>query len=289
MHLEQQESPKKLDPSAVRQFLTMNPNFFNEHADVLPRLQIPHETGGAVSLIEKQVSVLRGKCHRLESSLRDLISVARENERLHMRLHRLIQDIVSAESLESLVTVCRESLIENFKADDVRMFLTSMDETCHEDGKAFTREAHKNHYTLSSKDPVFDMFAKNFADGETFCGPLSDEQRALLCTGCETELASAALIPLQYNGAQGILVMGSADASRFTEGKGVMFLNQLGEVLSRRVQSFGIAGDAIEVKANGKKSKGAKPEAKKKAKALLANLEKKESDIKGSTEELANV
>ena len=56
MHPEQQESPKTLDPSAVRQYLTMNPDFFNQHSDVLPRLQIPHETGGAVSLIEKQVS-----------------------------------------------------------------------------------------------------------------------------------------------------------------------------------------------------------------------------------------
>ncbi len=241
MHPEQQESPKTLDPSAVRQFLTMNPDFFVQHSDVLPRLHIPHETGGAISLIEKQVSVLRGKCHRLESSLRDLINVARENERLHMRLHRLIQDIISADSLERLVTISQESLIENFKADDVRLFLTSPEESTGSGDKAFTRQLCNNHFTMSSKDPLFDMFSKNFSEGETFCGPLSDEQRALLCTGCETELASAAVIPLQYNGSQGVLVMGSSDPTRFATGKGVMFLNQLGEVLSRRVQSFSIA------------------------------------------------
>lgn len=253
MQLEQKESPKTLDPSAVRQFLTMNPDFFNHHSDVLPRLHIPHETGGAVSLIEKQVSVLRGKCNRLESSLRDLISVARENERLHMRLHRLIQDIISAESLEQLVTVSRDSLIENFKADDVRLFLTSPNENNESLDKAFARRAQNNHYTVSSKDPLFDMFSKNFADGETFCGELDDEQRALLCTGCETELASAALIPLQFNGAVGALIMGSADATRFTAGKGVMFLNQLGEVLSRRVQSFAVAENSTPEDSAGKK------------------------------------
>jgi len=238
MHPENQDSPKALDPTAVRQFLTMNPDFFNQHSDVLPRLHIPHETGGAISLIEKQVSVLRNKCSGLENSLRDLINVARENERLHMRLHRLIQDIVSADCLKSLVTISRDSLIENFKADDVRLFLTSPNEESEDLTKAFSRKAEDNHYTLSSKDPVFDMFSKSFADGETFCGPLDDEQRALLCTGCETELASAAVIPLQFNGQQGVLVMGSADPTRFASGKGVMFLNQLGEVLSRRVQSF---------------------------------------------------
>jgi len=216
----------------------MNPDFFNQHADVLPRLHIPHETGGAISLIEKQVNVLRTKCSSLENSLRDLINVARENERLHLRMHRLIQDIISAESLHKLVTISRESLIANFNADDVRVFLTSSAENTESLEKAFSRKAEDNHYTLSSKDPVFDMFSKNFAESETFCGPLNDEQRALLCTGCETELASAAVIPLQFNGQLGLVVMGSADASRFDSGKGVMFLNQLGEVLSRRVQSF---------------------------------------------------
>jgi len=264
MHPEEQDSPKSLDPSAVRQYLTMNPDFFTHHADVLPRLHIPHDVGGGtVSLIERQVSVLRGKCSRLESSLRDLISVARENERLHMRLHRLIQDIVSADSMDELVTASRESLMENFKADDVRLFLTSSDEKIEND-KSFERVKRTNHYTLSSKDPVFDMFAKNFADGDTYCGPLNDEQRALLCTGCETELASAAIIPLKYNAQQGLLVMGSSDEARFSAGKGVMFLNQLGEVLSRRVQSFEIQASKVVL--------GKKPRRTKKKVGDLANV-----------------
>lgn len=264
MQADQSDSPKTLDPSAVRQYLTMNPDFFTQHADVLPRLTIPHDVGGGtVSLIERQVSVLRGKCNRLETSLRDLISVARENERLHMRLHRLIQDIVSAESMDQLVTASRDSLIENFKADDVRLFLTSSDEKV-ENNKAFAREKKSNHYTMSSKDPVFDMFSKNFADGETFCGPLNDEQRALLCTGCETELASAAVIPLQYNGQQGLLIMGSADETRFAAGKGVMFLNQLGEVLSRRVQSFELQSSKL--------IRGKRPRKSKKKVGDLANV-----------------
>jgi len=140
------------------------------------------------------------------------------------------------------------SLIENFKADDVRLFLTSSNEDNEGLDKAFSRRAKDNHYTLSSKDPLFDMFSKNFADGETYCGELNDEQRALLCTGCETELASAALIPLQFNGAMGALVMGSSDA---------MFLNQLGEVLSRRVQTFLLAEKAAQ-EASAKITKTAK-------------------------------
>jgi len=248
MQPEQQDTSKTPDPAAVIQFLRMNPDFFNQHSDVLQRLYIPHDTRPAISLIEKQVSVLRAKCHRLESSLRDLINVARENERLHQRLHRLIQDMVSADTLNKLVTLTRDSLISNFKADDVRLFLTT--DTRPGESGAFTREKVDDYFTMSPNDPVFTLFAKYFANNETFCGPLDDEQRALLTTGCNSELASAAVIPLQFNGQQGLVVMGSSDVTRFSAGKGVMFLNQLGEVLSRRVQSLLLA----EVKSTTKAS-----------------------------------
>jgi uncharacterized protein YigA (DUF484 family) len=52
------------------------------------------------------------------------------------------------------------------------------------------------------------------------------------------ELASAAIIPLVHKEELGLVVLTSRDEHRFASGKGVMFLNQLGEVLSRRVNAF---------------------------------------------------
>jgi hypothetical protein len=125
MQPEQSDLSNVLTDEAVLRFLTTNPEFFVNNQDVLPRLRIPHESGKAVSLIEKQVSVLRSKCGTLENSLRDLISVARENENLHQRLHVLLQDIVSAPALEDRVALTRSSLRENFNADDVHILLAA--------------------------------------------------------------------------------------------------------------------------------------------------------------------
>lgn len=229
MQVEQTERRDVPNADSVLKFLTKNPDFFNQHEDVLPRLTIPHHTGDAVSLIEKQVSVLRNRCCTLENSLRDLINVARENEQLHQRLHRLIQDIITASSIDDVVNLTRDNLLTNFSADEVRLVLISP--TAKEDPAA-------DYTHLADTDPGIELFGDIFKKGETRCGQLDDAQKQLIFGTEATEIASAAVIPLMHNRKLGLVVLASKDESRFALGKGVMFLNQLGEVLSRRVDTL---------------------------------------------------
>lgn len=235
MQTEQQEvndglEAPTVDSAAVMQFLTLNPEFFNQHSEVLPRLRIPHHTGAAVSLIEKQVSVLRNKCATLEHSLRDLISVARENEQLHNRLHRLIQDIISSRSLEDVMALTRDNLLSNFNADDVRFVLITAEGTADIN--------LPDHREIPADDPGLELFADIFKKRDTRCGELSEQQQSVLFGDEELEVGSAAIIPLYHDKQLGMVVLTSKDETRFTSNKGVMFLNQLGEVLSRRVHSL---------------------------------------------------
>jgi len=170
MQVDQTERRDVPNADSVLKFLTTNPDFFNQHSDVLPRLAIPHHTGQAVSLIEKQVSVLRNKCCTLENSLRDLINVARENEQLHQRLHCLIQDIITASSIDDVVNLTRESMFENFNADDVRVVLVSDEEAAPE----------ADYLQLAENDPGLALFADVFKKGETRCGELADAQKQLI-------------------------------------------------------------------------------------------------------------
>lgn len=229
MQVEQTERHDVPNADSVLKFLTRNPDFFNQHSDVLPRLTIPHHTGSAVSLIEKQVSVLRNKCCTLENSLRDLITVARENEQLHQRLHRLIQDIITASSLDDVVCLTRDNLLANFNADDVRMVLITPE---------LPEEPVTDYLLLEDNDPGVALFSDIFKKGETRCGQLGDTQKQLIFGVNAEDVASAAVIPLVHNRKLGLVVLSSKDESRFALGKGVMFLNQLGEVLSRRVDTL---------------------------------------------------
>lgn len=229
MQVEQTERRDVPNADSVLKFLTKNPDFFNQHEDVLPRLSIPHHTGDAVSLIEKQVSVLRNKCCTLENSLRDLINVARENEQLHQRLHRLIQDIITASTMDDVISLTRDNLLTNFNADEVQLVLISSDE----------KENPEADYTyLLDSDPGIALFKDVFKKRETRFGPLSDAKKQLVFGTSDKDIASTAIIPLVHNRKLGMLVLASKDASRFGPGKGAMFLNQLGEVLSRRIATL---------------------------------------------------
>jgi len=258
MQPEQTELAGALDADAVMRFLTMNPEFFMSHQDVLPRLRIPHPSGKAVSLIERQVSVLRGKCSTLENSLRDLISVARENEQLHQRLHSLIQDIISAQTLEEIVALTRSSVLENFKADAFRVFLISENAAIHaiaandDEAKKVKSKSRDDEgpaignltadgfdlVTLAPGASRLKAFDELFEKRETICGLPNAEQMKALAGDEQADIASAALIPLYHERRLGLLMLSSRDESRFASGKGVMFLNQLGEVLSRRLHSL---------------------------------------------------
>lgn len=249
MQPEQSDLGSMLTDQDVLKYLSTHPEFFVVNQDILPRLRIPHESGSAVSLIERQVSVLRSKCGALENSLRDLIAVARENENLHQRLHVLIQDIISAPSLDKIVALTRSSLRENFNADDVRLLLVAKPP-----GKSRAKPStSKAAATRKRKPRVIEgleilahdsehlaLFDELFETAETQCGLPASRQLDVLTGKDYASIASAAMIPLYHERKLGVIMLTSRDESRFSSGKGVMFLNQLGELLSRRLQGFSV-------------------------------------------------
>ena len=218
-----------LDANSVLAFLRGNPEFFNENAEILPNLHIPHDTGGAISLIEKQLSVFRGKCAALENQLGELINVARENEQLHKRLHGLIQEIISATCVDDVVSLTRETLTRSFRADDVKFLLI-------EDQSGKRHEQEPKRY-LRYDEPALIHFEENFSKSQTSCSIPSDEQRDFLFGG-DDKVGSIAIIPLQHKRDIGMVVLSSVDPRRFDSNKDVLFLSELGQMLSRRVASF---------------------------------------------------
>ena len=251
MQSEQTEFDAAISDDDVIKHLTGNPEFFVNNQNVLARLRVPHASGNAVSLIKRQVSVLRGRCTHLENSLRDLIAVARENENLHQRLHTLIQDIITAPSLDDIVGLTRSSLKENFNAEHVHIMLIAA---------APKRSSRKSSATQKSKnaankkpadiEPVADVtqvrhndkrvkqFSEVFAKGSTRCGMPTQEQMLAMVGKEHANVASAAIIPLHFSRKLGVVMLTSQDESRFGAGKGVMFLDQMGELLSRRIHSY---------------------------------------------------
>ncbi|MGI9321752.1 MAG: DUF484 family protein, partial [Thiogranum sp.] len=77
------------DTEQVASFLGNHPDFFNSHPELLTEIRLSHATGKAVSLIEKQVQVLRDQNQDLKNKLLELVDVAHDNDRLNERMHQM--------------------------------------------------------------------------------------------------------------------------------------------------------------------------------------------------------
>ena len=103
---------KSLKPEEVINFLKDNPDFFIDHPEAIEHLEIKHESGEAVSFIERQVEFIKSKNLATSTQLKDFIQNANANELLFAKVRKLINIILSAEDLEKLL-IATESFFTN--------------------------------------------------------------------------------------------------------------------------------------------------------------------------------
>lgn len=204
----------------IAEYIIAHPDFFNRHPDALAAIDIPHPTGDAVSLIERQVRTLRDQTADYRRQLEDLIGVARENDALAKRLHRLTLALIETHSFDEVLNTLQDELREQFKADAVEMKLFASDQL----------EAHAH-----EAGPA--LFSDFIQRGRPNCGRLDKQKLEYLFGPQAGETGSAALIPLSAPPLAGVLAIGSRDPDRFHEGKSVDFLQRLAEVVSVTLQS----------------------------------------------------
>ena len=223
----QKETNQSLSPVTaedVVEFLSKHPEFFRDYPDLLSRIEIPHTgSGDAVSLVERQVQVLREQNQRARKQLHELIEIARLNEELARRMHKLALTLMDAAEPKEIFTTLYDNLRKNFHADKVSVRLFA--EPSFIDTYAGPEFAGKNADEKS-------LFKTMIETHEPLCGRMKHQQRVFLFGDDGNEIASSVMVPLHGPGWGGILSIGSFDPERFQPGMGVELLANMGEVLS---------------------------------------------------------
>ena len=211
------------DSGQIASFLSNHPDFFDDHPDLLTELRLPNATGTAVSLIEKQVQVLRNQNQDLKNKLLELVDVAQANDRLNERMHRLTVDLLKAGSLVDLLDALKNHLRNEFKADAIAVHLPGLDETQQRETGA------KN---LLHDETLNQRFPVPCTEGKPQCGRLKQEQLEHLFQDQAAAIESTAVVPLGECACSGLLAIGSKEVNRFNPCMGTLFLSHLGELLS---------------------------------------------------------
>lgn len=221
-----------LSEQAVHDFLAANPDFFERHNSLLSTLRLPHVTGGTVSLVERQVSVLRQKDVKLERRLKELVDVARANDLLAGKIHALALELLSASSLSATLAAVERSLRTGFGADESVLVLFADPEHYRETEDArFFRPVHRD-------DPGLKAFSTFLESGNPRCGQVRDAQRDFLFPGNAEEIGSVALVPLGASAEQGFMAVGSVSADRFHPGMSIDFLARIGDLVAAALARY---------------------------------------------------
>lgn len=227
------------DEAAIAGYLEKHPDFFERHPNALARLKLPHARGAAVSLIERQIEVLRDKHAAMEEKLGEFVRVARANDQLADKIHRFTRRLLRASSVASTLTELEASLREDFDAFNARLILIGPAEaTLAEAGlERFLRSVSGDDATLRSFDSLFES-------AKPRCGQVRDSQREFLFGADAGGVASVALVPLLSATAAGVvtpvglLAVGSNEPARFHPGMSTEFLARMGDLITDAVQRF---------------------------------------------------
>ena len=205
----------------VESYLRERPEFFVQHPDLVAGLEIPHEHGGAVSLVEYQARVLRREVADLRARIAALVANARNNEDRAQRMHRLALRLLEARGLDELLAGFYESMGEGFGVDRAVVKLV----------RSPISVGHAGLGEFVTGDGTLDAIARSRIPT---CGGLDETRRRALFGESAAEIASAAAVGLED--AIGVLALGSRDPGRFGVRTGTLFLRQLAALLSRALR-----------------------------------------------------
>jgi hypothetical protein len=206
---------------AVARFLEAQPEFLLRHPEVLAQLALKHDSGAAVSLIEHQVQTLRAQNQALHQQLRELVSVARDNDALGRRLHQFALALLGLHATDDVLEAAVDVLRQEFRIDAVAVRLKR-------------EPAGARPEYVAADDRRLNELLQGFEAGKPRLEVLGDESlRGYLFGAHAQEIRACALIPLTAAGVEGVLALGVHDAARFHPGMGTVYLSRLGELLSR--------------------------------------------------------
>ncbi|MDB4260976.1 DUF484 family protein [Porticoccaceae bacterium] len=206
----------------VREFLRENPDFLDKNTDILETMVLSHNSGKAISLVERQVGVMRDRNKEMRSRLDNMLQTAQDNDLLFEKTKRLVLNLLEAKTLGSLVEAVYDSLGKDYGIEFYSLTLFG-------DEKKLPRTLARIASTEKANERVGTLIGAN----RTVCGVLREDEMVFLFGERGRQVGSVAAVPLRYDSLYGILAVGNSDPNFYKSSMGTLFLSYVAEILNR--------------------------------------------------------
>ncbi|ARN74144.1 DUF484 family protein [Oceanicoccus sagamiensis] len=218
---------KDITEEDVAQYLKSHSGFFLKRDDLLLELELAHPSGKAVSLLERQVTLLRERNMDMRNRLGGLMENAEDNDQLYDKTQQLVLALIEAQGLDSLVNTFNRSLLSDFNVDFSNLTLFGNPEQYR---KVISR--------MVAVDDAFDKIPSLLKSNNATCGVLRPEELQFLFADQAAQVGSAAIMPLSHDNPLGVIAIGSKDPHHFSSSMGTLFLSYIAEVLNRLIPRY---------------------------------------------------
>ncbi|MFO1320592.1 MAG: DUF484 family protein [Burkholderiales bacterium] len=217
----------RLSSDEVAQFLKDHPEFFDEYAEMLAEIYVPHPHGGrAIPIAERQIVTLRDKAHALEHKLRELIQFGRENDTTIERLHQMSMTLMSARSVDDLLAGLYAHLRADFSVPQVALRLWASNGDERHEFQPVSAEVR--------------VFADSLSEPYFSAAPMFETLQWF--GAAEGELKSFGYAVLRGDRTLGLLALGSDDPARFRPEMGSLYVKRLADLAGAALGRFVDAG-----------------------------------------------
>ena len=213
---------KELIDKDVAAYLLANPDFFVDRDRLLLKIQVPHKSKGTISLVEKQLDVIRDRQKKTRRQLREFVENAERNKEIFDKSRKLILSMMDAKQSSKFFAALEKGLKRDFgcKANSLVVF-----------GKP----KQINHFTSripaeSAKKYVGALMQSKVPK----LGTLRPREQNFLFRDQSEKVKSAAVLTIRdKNKYLGMLAIGSSDTEYFTPDMDALFINFIAETLGK--------------------------------------------------------
>ncbi len=225
--MSEQAKTSDLSPAEVAAYLKNNPEFFLKFESLLGDMQLPQSSGSAVSLVERQVSILRQEASDAKARLDEYVESARKNNEIFDKSRNLILGMMEADNADQFFAALETSFRDDFQSSAYHLIV-------------FSDTPHQiNHFSTT----VSEMAAKDYIGGllrakQPTLGVLRQSEQDFLFRHQSSQVRSAAVLSVRKNRQIAMLALGSEDVNYFQPGMGTLFLGFIADALAKLLPRF---------------------------------------------------
>lgn len=216
------DTESAIDEKDVIDFLRNDEEFFIRHPNLLSDITLPHASGSAISLVERQVSVLRDRNMEMRHRLSSLLENARDNDKLFDKTKRLVLALMEAQDLGDIIDALFYSFNNEFKIHYTTLLLFSKDDNL-DAGPA----------RIVTLNEAREPLGKILKTGKAACGNFDGNTIHYLFENNAAKVGSAAVAPLIHGNCFGLLAIGNKDPDYYRSSMGTLFLSYIADMLNR--------------------------------------------------------